>query len=214
MGLLINFYTGDTARIAAGWESGNGRLDGDEPFVAAHADLSFHLSDAALDLLMSSASSILKLPAQRFSASIQSDLVPISAASTAGIHVMNAAFTELFAAIPPGRTAELHRIWCDALPALDAPPASPPGRAFLRKAGNGASRLLFSLVFSPFILCMWLFSPGLRKDRARNRAQAARRQTMAQALPEYTMKEAIDALTRTCRTAKSGGMQVVYSWSL
>jgi len=28
------------------------------------------------------------------------------------------------------------------------------------------------------------------------------------------MKEAIDALTRTCRTAKSDGMQVVYSWSL
>lgn len=214
MGLLINFYTGDTSRIVAGWKNGNGCLDGDEPFVAAHADLSFHLSDDDLDLLMSSALSMLQLPAQRFSASIQGDLVPISADSSAGIHVMDAAFTELFAAIPPERTDELHRIWCAALPAPEVPPASPPARAFLRKARDGISRTLFGLVFSPFILCMWLFSPGLRKDRARNKAQAARRQAVAQAIPAYTMKEAIGALAHTCRIAKSDGMKVVYSWSL
>lgn len=214
MGLLINFYTGDTERIVAAWKRGNGYLDGDEPFVTAHADLSLHLCDDTLDLLMSSAASILQVPAPRFCASIQDDLVPISPGSAAGIHLMSPAFTELFAAIPPERTAELHRIWCAALPAPEAPPASPPVEAFLRKVADGASRVLFSLVFFPLVLGMWLFNPGFRKDRARNKAQAALRRTVAQAAPEYTMKEAIDALARTCRTAKADSMQVVYSWSL
>ncbi|WP_273028078.1 hypothetical protein [Massilia timonae] len=214
MGLLINFYTGDTARIVTAWKSGNGYLDGDDPLVTAHADLSFHLSDDTLDLLMSSAASILQVPARRFSASIQGDLVPISPDSTAGIHLMSPAFTELFAAIPSERTAELHRTWCAALPAPEAPPASPPVRTFLRKVADSASRVLFSLVFFPVVLGMLLFNPGFRKERARNKAQAALRRTVAQATPEYTMKEAIDALARTCRTAKADGMKVVYSWSL
>jgi hypothetical protein len=214
MGILMCFYAGDTPRIVEGWKSGNGFPQEDEPYVAAHADLSFHLSEDDLDQLMSIAASIVQVPSTGFIASIQENLEPASADSNDGIHVMSDAFIALFASIPPARTDELYRMWCAILPQQEIHPARTPAREFLRRTKRNLACVPFALIFAPILLGAWLFSPGFRKERTRNKAQAALRKTAVPGVPEYTMREAIDALVRTCRIAKASGMKVIYIWTL
>jgi hypothetical protein len=214
MGMLIGFYAGDKARIVKAWKSGNAALPVDNSCVIANADLSFHLSEDDLDRLMSAASSLVQAPRISFAESVGKDLVRVDADSEAGIHEMTDAFTDLFATIPRERTAELYQLWRAQLPEQTAVPAGSDIKKRARKIGHYIQTALFGLIFGPVLLCAWLFSPGFRKDRARNKAKAALRTPDLPILPAYTMKEALEALIHTCRTAKSCGKKVIYIWSL
>jgi hypothetical protein len=214
MGMFIGFYAGDKARIVKAWKSGNVTLPVDDSCVIANADLSFQLSEDDLDQLMFAASSLVQAPPMSFAESVDRDLVRVAAGSEQGIHEMTDAFTELFATIPPERTAELYELWRANLPAQPGPRTRSGIRDRARKIGGYVQIALLGLIVGPILMGAWLFSPGFRKDRARNKANAKLHTRNVPNLPAYTMKEAIEALIHTCQTAKSCGKKVIYVWSL
>ncbi len=217
MGMLMDFYTGDAKRIVEAWkneDSGSGRLE-DKSFVTGHACLSFHLAQEDLDALVNAACTLLGRPAMTFAQCIAADLAAVPAEDPeSAIHLMTHAFTELLAAVPQGQAASLCEAWMTQLPEPDAAPPRARRERALDRLRRGMLDAIFAAVLFPVFAVVWLFSPGFRKDRKRNKlARKAATQQTARS-PEYTLKEATAALIATCQTARAQGTKVLYAWSV
>lgn len=210
--MLIDFYTGDTGRIVQAWKQGD--VTRAAPHVIASADLSFHLSEDDLERLLKQACSLLQSPYIGFAQAIRKDLDLMLPESEAGIHEMTDAFTELFAAIPPDRVADLYQLWWAPIHEEPVRRSETALRQILGKMKGKLEAAIFTALLAPILACAWLFSPGFRRDRARNRATRTSNRAKAPVPPENTLQHALEALIFTCRTAKSHGTKVVYVWSL
>jgi hypothetical protein len=214
MGLLIDFYTGDTNQIVTAWKSNNAeKLAGE--IVSAHADLSFHLSAEDLDLLVLSACRLLRRTPMTFEQSIETDFMVIPAADPEkGIHAMTHAFTDLFATIPVDQATALYEMWVAQMPKSDELPPRSVLQIYVERAQRVMLDALFTAVLAPILAAYWLFSPSFRRERRQNKLKRREAKEKGTTTPEYTLKEATVTLITTCQTAKAQGSRVIYAWSL
>lgn len=215
MGLLIDFYTGDTDQIVSAWKSNNAdKLVGGE-IVSAQADLSFHLSAEDLDRLVLSACSLLRRSPITFEQSIETDFMVIPAANPEkGIHAMTYAFTDLFATVTVDQAATLYEMWVAQMPEPDEPSSRSVLKMYVERFRRVMQNALFTAVLAPILAVYWLFSPSFRRERTKNKLTRREAKEKGIATPEYTLKEATVALITTCQTAKAQGSRVIYAWSL
>jgi hypothetical protein len=215
MGMLIDFYTGDTGRIIDALKGSNWDKLARGGIVSAHADLSFHLWPDDLDQLVRCACALLNRPTMTFAQSIQSDIVLCPPdAPEGGVHEMSNAFIDLFAAISPDQSASLCEMWLAQMP--EPPPVPRPTgiQRFMRGIQDRFVYVVCAAVFIPLLAAYWLFSRRLREARRqgkRKRAMAGKKTTSA---PTDTLPDAIAALITTCQVAKAQGKSVVYAWGI
>jgi hypothetical protein len=212
MGMLIDFYAGDSKQIADAWHRSDGQVLAVPGLVASHTDFSFHVWPDDLDELALAACALTSRPPMTFAACVR-DEVPAGAES--GIHELSNEFRDLLAAVPAEQAGQLFDRWMERLP-------KPPGRrprtcahAFRRAIRDGVGRLLFGAVLIPIIAVAWLFDRSFREGRRRNRARLEARATeAASTAPSYTLREGVASLVATCRTAREQNKPVLYAWSL
>jgi hypothetical protein len=217
MGMLIDFYTGDKERIVDALKSGDMGTPASDSYVIANADFSFHLSIGDLDQLVLSACALLDNPPITFSESIESinaDLLVPATDPENGIHEMSNAFTDLFAAVPAEHATKLYELWCAKLPEPPKPSSETIFQHAVRKVKQGMVLTVFTIMLSPIFAAIWLFSPNFRKERKLNKMKRDLEKKEVEAAPQYTLKNAIEALIHTCQTAKAHGKKVICAWSI
>jgi hypothetical protein len=220
MGMLMDFYAGDEARIVAAWHDGNFEALEAPDVVAAHADLSFHLGQDELDHLVAAACALAGRPPVTFEDCLEDAGDPQDSSS---IQRMTDDFRDLLAGLTPAQVEQLVDRWVARWPA--EPPAATRRRGPLRALLDGLQRAVVALVLAPAFGLMWLSSRSFREARRLNQARLAAAAATPPPAPvddeptrepriDQALREAVAALAATCRTARAKGTSVLYAWSL
>lgn len=216
MGMLVDFYCGDTKRIVNAWRRNDTATLEDPAVVTGHADLSFHLSPDDLEALVLAACELAGRPPISFSACLKGDAPP---EAESGIHELSEALRDLLAAIPAEQVGALYDRWSERRP-KEAPAVQ---RSWWTRLADRFTNWLLAIVFMVILIpiegALWLFSRDFREKRRRSKAaravhEAAPPQGQEAAAGAYTLRDAMASLVETCGTARATGRAVLYAWSL